>query len=413
MSFDFYAEFWNEDKVNSFIKDFMRSTWEDIWQDRSIDFERKKKEFQKRMINNLLNELYRDFVGVEWKDSIVTYAKFLKEMETYLGPRIEDLNRFAKSELRRKRGKKEYIPQISNEIVKETHKENLKKYSRDIESLLSLGILNYKISDSPPYSVHISVVFTLKKPYISRDDEEFHIIDNPICNDKVFKVPLVRASSWKGALRWVLMKIKLIDSDSKSKEYYVQERIKLLRLFGNEKDSKFLDDLFKQKLGEGEGEVAIKKFNEEAKRYVSEDGNRGGRLVFYPAFLNLIGLEIIAPHDRRTRTVKVPIQFEVAPENAKGTFSLLYFPFDLIDEEEERVKKEVKEDLEVLKDAIPAMLTKYGFGAKTTAGYGVVENKVDFQILPGMKEKEMDERFGREGSKFEKEMQGLIEAGLT
>ena len=373
MSFDFYAEFWNEDKVNSFIKDFMRSTWEDIWQDRSIDFERKKKEFQKRMINNLLNVLYRDFVGVEWKDSIVTYAKFLKEMETYLGPRIEDLNRFAKSELRRKRGKKEYIPQISNEIVKETHKENLKKYStiRDIESLLSVGILNYKISDSPPYSVHISVVFTLKKPYISRDDEEFHIIDNPICNDKVFKVPLVRASSWKGALRWVSMKIKLIDSDSKSKEYYVQERIKLLRLFGNEKDSKFLDDLFKQKLGEGEGEDAIKKFNEEAKRYVSEDGNRGGRLVFYPAFLNLIGLDIIAPHDRRTRTVKVPIQFEVAPESAKGTFSLLYFPFDLLGRAEEDAKKEVKQDLEVLKEAILAMLVKYGFGAKTTAGYGI------------------------------------------
>jgi len=50
---------------------------------------------------------------------------------------------------------------------------------------------------------------------------------------------------------------------------------------------------------------------------------------------------------------------------------LLYFPFDLLGRAEEDAKEEVKQDLEVLKEAIPAMLTKYGFGAKTTAGYGI------------------------------------------
>jgi len=432
MSFDFYAEFWDEDKINSFIKDFMRSTWEDIWQDRSIDFERKKKEFQKRMINNLLNELYRDFVGVERKDSIVTYAKFLKEMETYLGPRIEDLNRFAKSELRRKRGKKEYIPQISNEIVKETHKENLKEYStiRDIESLLSVGILNYKISDSPPYSVHISVVFTLKKPYISRDDEEFHIIDNPICNDKVFKVPLVRPSSWKGNLRFAALKgfEEDIFDEKINETNWKEERAVLVRLFGSEKDkmSSYIDELISKCIYRNE--KSSKDVEEEFEKYlvdkgyVGKEGTRQGRLVFYPTFLDKIDLDVITPLKRDTRTpARGPITFEVAPgrrvdergeikKGAKGSFFLFYFPFDLGAEGEKRVKKEVKEDLEILKDAIPKMLTEYGFGAKTTAGYGIIENEVEFQILPKMERKEKDEKFGFEGSKFEEEMNKLIKS---
>ena len=310
MSHDFYAEFWDERRHGA------------------------------------------NFGKVEGVDNI--YQK-IKLSSLHLS--TEQNKRWARENKYSKWIKKEYI----NNVIKP-----------QLELMEKLGIKEpNNLSSFVRDSILLKIAFTLKKPYISQDDEEFYIIDNPICKDKVFKVPLVRASSWKGALRWVSMKIKLIDSDSKNKEYYVQERIKQLRLFGNEKDSEFLDDLFKQKLGEGEGEDAIKKFNEEAKRYVSEDGNRGGRLVFYPAFLNLIGLDIIAPHDRRTRTVKVPIQFEIAPENAKETFSLLYFPFDLLGRDEEDAKEEVKQDLEVLKEAIPAMLTKYGFGAKTTAGYGI------------------------------------------
>ena len=312
MSHDFYAEFWDERRHGA------------------------------------------NFGKVEGVDNI--YQK-IKLSSLHLS--TEQNKRWARENKYSKWIKKEYI----NNVIKP-----------QLELMEKLGIKEpNNLSSFVRDSILLKIAFTLKKPYISQDDEEFYIIDNPICKDKVFKVPLVRASSWKGALRWVSMKIRLIDSDSKSKEYYVQERIKLLRLFGNEKDSKFLDDLFRQKLGEEEGKEAIRQFEEKAKNYASKEGNRGGRLIFYPTFLDLIGLDIIAPHDRETRTVKVPIQFEVAPENAKGTFSLLYFPFDLISEEGERVKKEVKEDLEVLKEAIPTMLTKYGFGAKTTSGYGVVE----------------------------------------
>lgn len=77
----------------------MKSTWEEIWQDRNIKFKNKEKEFEKRTRTNLLNELYYDFIGVKWENSIATNAKFLKEMETYLEQKINDLNRFAEREL--------------------------------------------------------------------------------------------------------------------------------------------------------------------------------------------------------------------------------------------------------------------------------------------------------------------------
>ena len=116
--------------------------------------------------------------------------------------------------------------------------------------------------------------------------------------------------------------------------------------------------------------------------------------------------------DMAMEVIKASSRLEgsLAPETAKGTFSLLYFPFDLIDKGEEIVKKEVSEDLEILKEAIPKMLTEYGFSAKTTAGYGIIENEVEFQILSEMERKEKDEKFGFEGSKFEEEMSKMIKS---
>jgi hypothetical protein len=80
----------------------------------------------------------------------------------------------------------------------------------------------------------------------------------------------------------------------------------------------------------------------------------------------------------------------------------------LLGKDEKEVKEEIAQDLEILKEAIPAMLTKYGFGAKTTAGYGVIEDKVEFQIFPFVEGKKKDENFGEEESLFYKEMENLI-----
>jgi CRISPR-associated protein Cmr2 len=155
----------------------------------------------------------------------------------------------------------------------------------------------------------------------------------------------------------------------------VNARITLLRLFGNEKETmnRFLDEQF------GELKNEYKKKLKEI--YGGENPNLKGRLVFYPTFFRQVALDVITPHNRETKTPTKsmgPIYFETVPPETTGTFYLLYFPFDLIDKEE-KINAKQKEDLNFLIDSIIDMFTKYGFGAKTTSGYGVA-NLTDIEI---------------------------------
>jgi CRISPR-associated protein Cmr2 len=199
------------------------------------------------------------------------------------------------------------------------------------------------------------------------------------------------------------MKVRILDIQSGSRDHYVNERLRLVRLFGSEKTDleNFLDREFAGKLGQTEGKKAVEKFKDNVKRYLSRGGNREGRVIFYPTFFDSIGLDVIAPHDRNTRTIARmgPILFEIVPVGSRGTFSMLYFPFDLLhllrhsdSTAKARATNEIKEDLETLKEAIPAMLMTYGFAAKKTSGYGVVEDMIDFRVdSVEMGEKNFDE----------------------
>lgn len=181
----------------------------------------------------------------------------------------------------------------------------------------------------PQYSMFLQFEFTLATPYISKDDEIFHINENPVRKDKVFKVPMVAATGWKGALRAALWQLEHKEDDKT-----------VIRLFGKPRES--------------------------------EDGP-AGRLYFYPTFFDKIGLEVINPHDRKTKAGKHPIYFECVPKDAKGMFSLLYVPFDLIGKEEQKTCTQVATDLELIIKGIQAMFTTYGFGAKTSSGFGTAE----------------------------------------
>jgi CRISPR-associated protein Cmr2 len=343
MGYDFYAEFYARDKEK--IEAKIR------------EFSGKRAQRGEWMEQNLCRFFREKLIAKNWYTIIKEISLFEKYYEGSNGDSKEDV----------KAGYKGFIRDI--DVYSIDNSENLEKWAI-FKEIKEPKIEVRSFSD---HSIFIKVNFSLKKPYISRDDEDFYIVDNPICKDKVFKVPLVRASSWKGALRYAAIKEVFNDFDGLSDEVKIKRRLILFRLFGDEKEGvkDFLDELF--------GENLKNRFEEELRRYYKkrkdQEINVRGRLVFYPTFLDKIGLDIIAPHDRETRTVKVPIQFEVVPENAEGTFSLLYFPFDLVGEEGVNVKEEIKEDWEILKEAIPAMLTKYGFGAKTTAGYGVAEVK--------------------------------------
>ncbi|AKB80720.1 DUF324 domain containing Cmr2-like protein [Methanosarcina barkeri 3] len=211
--------------------------------------------------------------------------------------------------------------------------------SNELKSLDILGLYkpDIEVKNLPRYSLLIQFKFKLKKPFYSNDDDDFYIIENSITKEHVFKIPMIRASSWKGNLRNTIIKINQIDK--------------------NPEDSNIIKRLF---------------------GYTTETGKnqKKGRLIFYPTYFDQIGLEIIAPHDRNSKTVKNPILYEVVPKGGSGFFSLFYIPFDLIGVENPNLE-EIKEDYNQISNAIKKMMTTYGFGAKTSSGYGVVEDEID------------------------------------
>lgn len=237
----------------------------------------------------------------------------------------------------------------------------------------------------PSYSAFIQFEFTLTRPYLSRDDETFYINDNPVRKDKIFKVPMVSGANWKGNLRWTMMKTDL-EPKRDDHEEFSRRRLRHTMFFGTEKGftssknwEKFLDhrcttdlEYYDRCKGENEDEKCravrtgyCRLLCEQFGRKTEDDlPHVAGWLRFYPTFFDSIGLEVINPHDRRTRAGKNPIYFESVPIGAKGTFSLLYVPLGPVTEEEAR------EDLKRVTSAIYAMMLLYGFSAKKTSGFG-------------------------------------------
>jgi CRISPR-associated protein Cmr2 len=202
---------------------------------------------------------------------------------------------------------------------------------KDIAENLFFAKINY-----PKYSVFIEVILRLKRPYFSKDDE-FYIISNPIVKENVFKIPIVRSTTWKGALRNAF-------------KHICSDEIIEVRLFGSKKDD--------------------------------ENDLRQGRLFFYPTFFNRISLDVITPLSREKRTpARGPIYFEIVPEGTNGCFRLLYYPFDLVAIGEfDKIENEMREDLEFLSKALKKMFYEIGFSAKKTSGFGTAEiNKIEIR----------------------------------
>lgn len=199
------------------------------------------------------------------------------------------------------------------------------------------------LQNFPDYSFTVTFGFTLAKPYLSKNDNDFYILENPIQRDKAFQVPMMRPSGWKGALR-----AALYQSGYDSPDLWQ-------RLFGEANDN----------------EAGI-----------------AGRLHIYPSFFKKTGLEILNPHERKTKAGKSPIVLESVPEGSQSTFSLLYFPFDLIGANPEEHEALVAEDFKAIMLGLHAMFTLYGFGAKTSSGHGMAKDDLRECIiqakLPGV-----------------------------
>ncbi len=193
---------------------------------------------------------------------------------------------------------------------------------------------NLDLRELPLGSWSLQLEFELAKPYISHDDEPNYVIDNPVTKDRTFGLPLIRPSSWKGNLRSALRLMKKWGDESPE----------VTRLFGNAKGA--------------------------------ESDFRAGRVECFPTFFYRIGLEIINPHNRARKVGVNPILFECVPAGARGTFSLLYVPFDLIGQDETEIRLQAQQDLATVCEAIQAMMLTYGFSAKRTSGYGMAKDEI-------------------------------------
>jgi len=196
------------------------------------------------------------------------------------------------------------------------------------------------VAHLPRLSFLLHIPFRLQKPYLSKGERDFYLLDNPLRREKVFQTPMIASTSWKGALRATLWQL----GDKKEKHEIT------IRLFGNPRAS---------------------------------DEHQTGRLHFFPTFFEAIAREVINPHDRKTDvgTPRGPILMECVPQGSTGELVLLYVPFGPMGQSEDEKRAQVAQDLEVLAEGIKAMLTTYGFGAKTSSGYGVVEEEVEGTLL--------------------------------
>jgi len=195
------------------------------------------------------------------------------------------------------------------------------------------------ITGMPALSFMLRFSFRLHKPFLSKDERDFYLLENPLRREKVFQVPMFPSTGWKGSLRAALWQLGHKKDDEVT-----------IRLFGNARDS---------------------------------DEGQAGRLYFYPTFFNRINpeaidLEVLNPHSRKTGTgAHGPILLECVPPGTPGDFVLLYMPFSLPGRNEADKCQQVAEDLETAAGGIRAMLLTYGFGAKTSSGFGTVEEQLN------------------------------------
>jgi CRISPR-associated protein Cmr2 len=334
-------------------------------------------------------------------DNPIHFLKWAKKYDVLDGTKIKDMDNFdtvfpfaTSNDKNDSRFKNQKNTEFALAWFKEKKfkKENDIKYfgiSKEYKSLKNLNNLP-DVNNLLPYSFIIQAEIKLKSSYFSRDDDEFYLIQNPCLKEKVFKVPMIRGSGWKGALAKAAK--EFINEDLNDFESFV-------RIFGTgsqeyrevieslEKDENISDKLVKYvlfELGKRLEKSDIEEIKSNPKEYLKKLSLKftkekikeipflqvhKGRAIFYSTYFERLSLEIINPHSRKTRAGTVPIHYEVVPEDTEGTLQIVYIPYDAVLMKEKEIKNEVKTDIEFLIRCIERV-SKNGIGAKTKLGWG-------------------------------------------
>ncbi|MCB8954652.1 MAG: hypothetical protein H6650_21825 [Ardenticatenales bacterium] len=254
-------------------------------------------------------------------------------------------------------------------LTRQRHRLNELNLDQSSRSLPDLSLLPFGT-----FALHFT--FTLTSPYLSKDDTALHLLDNPMKKEWLFKLPYVASTQWKGTLQATMVK-QLVEwwqglgeaeqSQRMQRKQFVAQRIQLTRLFGTEIENtrRYLVQCGDEKLDRW--------YKRYVRRFLSSTGFLAGRLYFYPTFFDQLSLEVINPHDRETGAGKLPIYFEAVPAGASASFTLLYTPLDRVGEDATETRRQVFADLQLLAEGLESLFTVYGFGAKTSSGFGLAE----------------------------------------
>ena len=346
MTYDFYGEFWNKRKLMESFLNYFLEEWTKIRENKGIDWKGKVKRLKENLEGDteFHRQLIDDFLDTNDGSSYIFHPKFQFILKEFIVENNDELKKTLHGILEDPQSgirgyQKKYRKEIKKLDLSENSKDSYRKMflnyqiPEEIFSLidsLSLENPHHDLGSLPKCNFLLHVQFTLDKPYMGKDDEEFYIHENPVSKEKVFKIPYIKASSWKGNLRWAFGKPNDLPENDE----------RLLRIFGNKKGEENPENL------------------------------RKGRLYTYPTFFNKISLDIINPHDRIARAGKNPITLEVIPKGTEGNLCLLYVAFDGIGGDEKSIKEEIEIDLFLLCKAVKVLLTEYGMSAKRTSGYG-------------------------------------------
>lgn len=291
------------------------------------------------------------------------------------------------------------VKEFSQEWFKNKNESGWEMASEDILILEKVsGIYtddNFKehVIDLIPGSFGLQVEFKLSSPYYSKDDDEFYIIDNPILKDKVWKIPMVRGSSWKG----LFFKAACNELNNFVEKEDIYNTVKyfsnIARSFGTgSEEVRMLEKEIDKHFKDGKNEKAIfdklirygleelginlmitrgeKSVVEQVWMQIKDSINvKKGRMIFYPTYFDRLSLEVINPHNPKTKAGSQPIYYEVAPENTKGKLQILYIPYDAVITPINELKKQIQVDIEFTKNIIE-IISDIGIGAKSKLGWG-------------------------------------------
>lgn len=249
-----------------------------------------------------------------------------------------------------------------------------------------------------PGSFGLKYRFKLDSPYFSKDDDELYIIDNPVMKEKVWKVPIIKGSSWKGLLlKAARKKLGVLIGNNSIKDvldYYISvtrifgtgsneyreiedEIKKLIDENGKKNEDLLVKQFIKYALSDIGLNLNIKKNGETVAKQILEQiveknifAVKKGRVVFYPTYFDEISLEAINPHNRNTKAGSGPIYYEVVPKDSKGILQIIYIPYDAITLPMKEIRKQIKFDYSILKELIKYAIEEMGIGAKEKLGWG-------------------------------------------